>query len=139
MFGQGRVQGKTSYVLHSLSLCEALTHRLARHTSPCLGAGFAAVFAVRAGGAEKGSSMGDKGSIDRAGLIRRSGSSIVHPSNESKDEDDNDDVFWFEGNSNDATSTTAEHRVPQAVEGAVASTAQSWRIMRRLVAEVQYS
>ena len=125
-FGKGQGQGRASYVLHSLGLCEALTHRLARHTSPCLGSssGFSAVWAVRAGGPDvgQGSDMDNK--------------------DKNKEKEDDDDVFWFDGHAaypqgkGDDAAKAGAGLVPQAVAGAVERTAQSWRIMRRLVAEV---
>ena len=120
--GQG--QGRGSYVLHSLTLCEALTHRLARHTGPCLGSGFAAVFAV--GTADKGSGTGP---------IR----SVADKDKDKEGGDDDDDVFSVDGAlypPGDDAKATKTMNMPKAVAGAVASTTQSWRIMKRLVAEV---
>lgn len=163
--GTGTGRTTTSYVLHSLSLCEALTHRLARHTNPCLGNGFAAVFAVRrTGGVDKGGAGVGASSIT-TGLSRRNSSGVDN--NQDNDDDDNDDdedvdVFSVTGGLSSSSSHQHQHSggneaatkntttaggagghvvsIPvlpvAAVAGVVASITQSWRIMRRLVAEV---
>ena len=136
--GLGRSQGsRASYAMHSLGICEALTHRLARHTSPCLGSDFAAVFSVRVGGADQISNKHQDEGLN-TGVIRSGWDKKPVPrgvmdkdKDKDKDKDEEDDVFRID---NDETIKAGD--VPQAVAGAVGRITQSWRIMKRLVAEV---
>ena len=135
--GRSHSQGSmASYVMHSLGLCEALTHRLARHTSPCLGSDFAAVFSVRVGGADQVSNKHQDEGLN-TGVIRSSGWDKkpvprgVMDKEKDKDKDEEDDVFRI-----DNDEIIKAGGLPQAVAGVVGSITQSWRIMKRLVAEV---
>ena len=133
--GLGQSQGsRASYAMHSLGLCEALTHRLARHTSPCLGSDFAAVFSVRVGGADQVSNEHQDQGAD-SGVLRSGRDKRPVPRgvvDKDKDKDEEDDVFRI-----DSDESIKAGGVPQAVAGAVGRITQSWRIMKRLVAEVR--